>query len=401
MSTSILYHAFGIRDVKYLATRYEQGEIIFEAEMKRKLARCPNCRSRKVIYKGSRIRELRMVPIGARKTWLHLKVHKLLCKDCGALRWPRLPFAPPRVNYTTAFERLVVELLKFSTILAAACFLGCGWDLVKDIHKRCLGKKYRHIRLKNVKYIAIDEFSLRRGWVYMTIVIDLRDGRVLHVAPGKGADSIEAFLKTLARRAPKLKAVAVDMNEGYILALRRWLPRVDIVLDRYHISALVNRAIDELRREHQAELGRLGRKTIKGSRFLLLANYENLKGKRKRRLDRLLEANQPLYVMHAMKEQLRMFWSLPTKAEAEQFLAAWCRDAMESGIKQLMRVGATLATYRSLINNYFKHRITCGKIEGINNKIKTMKRQAYGYRDEEYFKLRLFHLHEQRYQLTG
>ena len=107
MSTSILYHAFGIRDVKYLATRYEQGEIIFEGEMKRKLARCPECRSRKVIYKGSRVRELRMAPIGARKTWLHLKVHKLLCKDCGSLRWPRLPFAPPRVNYTTAYERLV------------------------------------------------------------------------------------------------------------------------------------------------------------------------------------------------------------------------------------------------------------------------------------------------------
>jgi len=400
MSTSILYHAFGIRDVKYRSTRFEGGEIIFEAVMKRKLARCPNCRSRKVIYKGSRTRELRMVPIGGKKTWLHLTVHKLSCKDCGALRWPRLPFAAPRVNYTTAFERLTIELLKFSTIRAASRFLGCGWDLVKDIHKRCLGKKYKHIRLKDVKHIAIDEFSVRKGWVYMTIAIDLQNGRILHAAPGKGAASIKSFLKTLARRAPNLKAVAVDMNEGYISALKRWLPGVDIVLDRYHISALANRAIDELRREHQAELGKLGNKTIKGSRFLLLTNYENLSGKRKRRLDRLLEVNGPLYVMHAMKEQLRLFWDLGRK-EAEQFLAAWCRDAMESGIRQLIRVGRTLALYRTLILNYFKHRITCGKIEGINNKIKTLKRQHYGFRDEEYFKLRLFNLHEQRYQLTG
>jgi transposase len=396
----MLYHAFGIRNVKYLRTRYEDGAIIFEAEMTRKLARCPDCRSRKVIYKGSRTRELRMVPIGGKKTWLHLTVHKLLCKDCGALRWPRLPFAPPNVNYTTAFERLTLELLRFATILAAANFLGCGWDLVKDIHKRCLGKRYRHIKMKNVRYIAIDEFSVRKGWVYMTIAIDLRDGRILHVAPGKGAASIKSFLKTLARRAPNLKAVAVDMNEGYISALRRWLPQVDIVLDRYHISALVNRAIDELRREHQAELGKLGSRTLKGSRFLLLANYEELPFKRRRRLDRLLEVNRPLYAMHAMKEQLRLFWDLG-RDEAERFLAAWCSDAMESGIRPLIKVGRTLALYRNLILNYFKHRITCGKIEGINNKIKTLKRQHYGFRDEEYFKLRLFNLHEQRYQLTG
>ncbi len=400
MSTSILYHAFGIKDVKHQSLRFQEGEIIFEAEMKRKLARCPACRSRNVVYKGSRVRHLRLVPIGAKKTWLHLTVHKLLCHDCGARRWPILPFADPLVNYTRAFERLVVELLKFSTILAAACFLGCGWDLIKDIHKKSLGKKYKHIRLKDVKYIAIDEFSIKKGWVYMTIVIDLRDGRILHVAPGKGADSIEAFLKTLARRAKKLRAVAVDMNEGYLSALRKWLPKVDIVLDRYHISALINRAIDELRREHQAELGKLGNKTIKGSRFLLLANYEDLSGKRKHRLDRLLQVNEPLYVMHAMKEQLRMFWDLGRK-EAERFLEGWCRDAMASGISQLMRVGKTLAMFRSLILNYFKHRITCGKIEGINNKIKTLKRQHYGFRDEEYFKLRLFNLHEQRYQLTG
>lgn len=322
MSTSILYHAFGIKDVKYKSTRFKEGEIFFEAEMKRRLARCPDCRSRKVIYKGSRVRELRMLPIGGRRVWLHLTVHKLLCKDCGALLWPRLPFAPPRVNYTTTFERLVVELLKFSTILAAAAFLGCGWDLVKGIHKKSLSSKYKHARMKEVEYIAIDEFSLKKGWVYMTIAIDLRHGHILHAARGKGADSIEAFLKTLARRAPNLKAVAVDMNEGYINALRHWLPKVDIVLDRYHISALINRAIDELRREHQAELEKLGEKTIKGSRFLLLMNYEKLSGKRKKRLDRLLEVNEPLYVMHTMKEQLRLFWDM----ESEE-----ARDSSPSG----------------------------------------------------------------------
>jgi transposase len=287
------------------------------------------------------------------------------------------------------------------TISACAFILWTGWDMIKDIHKRHLTRKYKHIPLKKVRSIAIDEFSLRKGHVYMTIAIDLASGRILHAAPGKGGDSIVAFLKTLARRAPNLQAIAMDLSDAYIGAVKKHLPRVAIVLDHYHLAAIINRAIDEFRRGLQAECDQLGRKTIKGARFLLLANYETLPREKRKRLDRLLQINQPLMTMHAMKEQFRLFWLLPSKAAAEKFLANWCQDAMESGIKQLIRVGATLARYRSLILNYFDHPISSGKIEGINNKIKTLKRQAYGYRDLDYFKLRLFHLHEQTCSLTG
>jgi transposase len=296
---------------------------------------------------------------------------------------------------------MVIEILRFATIAACAAFLYTGWDLVKDIHRRTLHRKYRRIPLKNVRYIAIDEFSVRKGRVFMTIVIDLASGRILHVAEGKGGDSVAAFLKTLRRRAPNLKAVAMDLSDAYIAAVKKHLPRAAIVLDHYHLAALVNRAVDEFRREFQRDCDALGHKTLKGARFLLLANYENLKPEKKKRLDRLLEINEPLMTMHAMKEQLRLLWELDSRIEAERFLKNWCEDAMNSKIKQLRRVGATIASYRSLVLNYFDHPITSGKIEGINNKIKTLKRQVYGFRDMVYFKLRLFHLHEQNYSLAG
>jgi len=401
MSTSMLYHAFGIKDVKYRKTDFVAGEIRVHAEMTRQLARCPVCQSSDTIYQGRKIRPLRLPQIGRHQAWLYLVVHRLECRNCGALSWPHLPFTGPRLSYTRSFERLVLELLKFTTIAACAFFLWTGWDLIKDIHRRALERKYRHIRLKDVRYIAIDEFSIRKGHVYMTIVIDLASGRILHLAEGKGGESIVAFLKTLARRAPNLRAVAMDISDAYIGAVKKHLPRVAIVLDHYHLAALINRAVDEFRREFQGECDRLGHKTLKGARFLLLANYENLTRKKRKRLDRLLEINQPLMTMHAMKEQFRLLWELESRVEAERFLANWCEDAMNSGIKQLMRVGATIAAYRTLVLNYFKHPISSGKIEGINNKIKTLKRQAYGYRDMAYFKLRLFHLHEQTYSLTG
>lgn len=118
-------------------------------------------------------------------------------------------------------------------------------------------------------------------------------------------------------------------------------------------------------------------------------------------LDALLKVNQPLFEIHSMKEQLRLFWELDNRKEAEQFLAVWCRDAMNSGIKALKRIGRTLGAYRTGLHNYFEHRITSGAVEGLINKIKTLKRQTYGFRDSEYFKRRLYYLHTQRYSLTG
>jgi transposase len=401
MSTSMLYHAFGIKHVKFRKAEFIAGEIRFHAEMGRKLAVCPHCKSRNTTYQGRKIRPLRLPSIGLHPVWLFLLVHRLQCRKCGAMAWPQLPFAGPRRSFTSSFERMVIELLRFATIAACARFLGTGWDLVKDIHGRALERKRRRIPLKDVRYIAIDEFSIRKGHVYMTIVIDLQSGRILHAAEGKGGDSIAAFLKTLRRRAPNLQAVAMDLSDAYIKAVKKHLPRVAIVLDHYHLAALINRAVDEFRREFQRECAALGHHTIKGARFLLLANYEDLKREKRKRLDRLLEINRPLMTMHAMKEQFRLFWELDSRIEGERFLKNWCDDAMNSGIKQLQRVGATIASYRTLLLNYFDHPISSGKIEGINNKIKTLKRQAYGFRDMAYFKLRLFHLHEQTYSLAG
>jgi len=295
----------------------------------------------------------------------------------------------------------VLDLLKFGTIQAVAAFLRVGWDMVKEIHKDKLSILYRTIPLREVRYIGVDEFSLKKGHEYMTIFTDLETGRILHAVEGRGKDDIRPFIEKLHKRARKLKAVAMDMSKSYCFAFREWLPRVDIVFDRYHIMALMNNALDEIRRGQQNELDQLGKKTLKGNRFLLLKNYADLQPDRKARLDALLHANQPLFVTHSMKEQLRLFWESDDFESAMTFLNVWCRDAMQAGIKELAGVAKTLGAYKTGLLNYFKHFITNGLVEGINNKIKTLKRQAYGFRDMVYFKLRLYHLHTQRYSLSG
>ena len=393
MSMSILYHAFGIKGVTYRSTYYLGNAVLFRVETTDHYVRCPKCGQRHCIFRGPKTRWLRMPPIGRKQAILELIMHRLQCKNCEHLWWPRLPFMLGTARYTRSFALTVLDLLRSWTISAVAKYLHVSWDVVKDIHKSRLATKYRRIDLKKVKYVGIDEFSIRKNHNYMTIFIDFQTGRVLHAVEGTEKEVLSPFLRKLAKKAKQLKAVAMDMSASYTAAFKKYLPNVPVVFDRFHIMALMSRQIDSLRREEQNVLAAEGKSTLKGSRYLLLRNYHSLTQKHQQKLDRLLEANQPLFTMHVMKEQLRLFWEQGNKKRADSFIKQWVFDALVSGIKQLISVGMTILRRLEGLLNYYPHKITNGPLEGLNNKIKTMKRQAYGFRDMEYFKLRLYDLH--------
>jgi transposase len=402
MSTSLLYHAFGLKGVKYISTKYIDGCVIFHAEVTSSIEHCPKCNSWKTHRKkGTKNRFLRMIPIGARPSFLDIKIWRIFCEDCQSLRWPKLPFTEGKKRHTRRFAQFAIDLLHWMTILGTAKVLNVGWDLIKDIHKKHLQSRYKSPPLKDLKYLGIDEFSIRKGHNYMSIFVDLQSGRILHAVEGKAGQDIEPFLKVIKRRARKLEAIAMDMSTSYISAVQEHLPFVPIVFDHYHVSAMMNKGIEEVRREQQAQLDEEGEKFLKGTRFLLLKNYENLDEEKQDRLQSLLEVNAPLFTIHTMKEQLRQFWEKDSIEEAITFLDAWCKDAENSGIKPLKKIAKTLMHHSHGLLNYYFHHISCGLVEGINNKIKTLKRQAYGFRDIAYFKLRLYHLHSQAYSLTG
>ena len=132
-----------------------------------------------------------------------------------------------------------------------------------------------------------------------------------------------------------------------------------------------------------------------------MTNYENLDFEKQKRLDTLLSINEPLFLAYSLKEQFRLFWSKNTKDEAEEFFIQWGLDALMTDLKPFKKLVKTMNQYREGLLNYFIHRITNSSAEGINNKIKTLKRQAYGFRDIKYFELRLYHLHKSRYSFVG
>jgi transposase len=400
MSASLLYHTNQIENVQVKKEEYHSDKIVFNVLFIPEKPLCPCCCHDRNTSKGLKIRKLRMAPLGNKMAFLAVELHRLQCLNCWHIWWPPMPFARPRKRVTLSFEKYVIELMRFATIEHVAKFLGVSWSLVKNIHKAYLKKEYQNPELKSIRYVGVDEFSIRKGREYMTIFINLETGEIIHAVEGKSIESVTPFILQLKEKATQLKAIAMDMNAAYASATKKYLPDVDVVFDRFHVVALLNTAIDEIRRDQQAKCNAVGLKVIKGMRFLLLNNYEKLNPKKQNSLECLLEVNKPIALAHAMKEQIRLFWSKGTIQEGAKFLAWWIMDAIESGIHELKKTGRTLLRNWKGLVNYFKHPISNGKTEGINNKIKTMKRQAYGFRDIEYFKLRLYNLHKVRYSFA-
>jgi transposase len=404
MSTSLLYHAFGIRGYQYTRTDYQDGQVIFTIQQEPTTCRCSACGAREVQSRGHVTRRFRCLPIGSRATAVVLPIPRVECRACGVVRQVAVPFADPRRSYTKSFERYALELSRRMTIRDVALHLGVGWDVIKDLQKRDLLRRYAKPKLKHLRHIAIDEIAVRKGHRYLTVVLDLDSGAVVFVGDGKGADALKPFWKRLRPSKAKIEAVAMDMSAAYRGAVSAHLPQAKIVFDHFHVIKLFNEKLSELRRAlYREATDVMHKEVLKGTRWLLLKNPENLDEQRdeKKRLEEALALNKSLATAYYLKEDLRRFWEQPGKRFATAFLNDWIKRAVASGIKILQQMAKTLGAHRSGLLAYYDVPITSGPMEGTNNKIKTMKRQAYGFRDQEFFKLKILAIHETRYELVG
>ena len=281
--------------------------------------------------------------------------------------------------------------------------LGMHWNTVKEIHVLALTKKFKKRKLRHLRYIGVDEIAVKKGHNYLTVVVDLETGHVVWVAEGRTASSLDEFLKKLKGVKAQIKAIAMDMWPAYISAAMKYYPSDVIVFDRFHIISECNKMIDELRRKEAQTAELTEKKIFKGVRYLLLKGQESIENdyKARHRLHRLLEVNKSLNIAYILKEELRELWSCTSLNEAEQYLDNWLKKAWVSGISPVIKLAKRIASHRAGILNYFKHPVTTARVEGINNKIKVLKRMAYGFRDIHYFKLRIYALHESRYALIG
>lgn len=405
MSDWMLNHVWGIRNYTVTETEMFDGDrLLVTIEPTAKVLRCPCCGTKDVTRKGANPRMFRGVPIGRTPVYFQTSVPRVHCSQCGITRQVRIAFAEEKRRHTRAFERYALELSRITTTKHAAEHLGVSWDTVRDIEARYLGKKYQKPKLKHLTRIAIDEIYLGKSVKFLTVVLDLDSGAIVFVGRGKGAEALDPFWKRLAGSRAKIAAVAADMSLAYALAVRQHLPQAVLVNDRFHVVKLANEMLTELRRElYRQATSKLEQKVLKGIRWLLLKRFDNLADERGEHAKLLpaLELNQSLAIAYYLKDDLSQFWEQTNKVAAARFLDDWLNDAQRSGIQLLIKFAKTLASRRNSLLAWYDYQISTGPLEAVNNKIKLLNRQAFGYRDREFFQLKLYALHTSKYALLG
>jgi transposase len=406
MSRFLVYHAFSARTYDLIRQRTEGGVLYFHLAKKPSCRRCVACGSRNVTREGCSQYPLRSLPVGPRHTFLVLHLYRLRCHHCRALRQESRDVAQERKRYTSALARYVVGLCEQMTLSAVAQQVGLDFETVKDILKSHLRRRLRRRRLRQVRRLAIDEVAVRKGHRYLTVVVDLDSGQVLFVVPGRDHTVLGPVFAALRCARARIVAIAVDMSGSYLKGIQTFGPKdVTIVHDPFHLVAAMNQVLDEVRRLEQQRVEEQGKRVLKGARFLLLAGSESLTDQPSKqiRLQALLALNERLSQAYLLKELFRQLWSQKDKAAAELFLSRWLVAATELGVQlpPLMRFAMTVLSASRRILSWYDFRISTGPLEGINNKIKVAKRMAYGYRDLDFFRLRILFLHQTKFRLSG
>ena len=404
MSTSIMYHAWKIRDCTYTKSEYKNAGVQFHLHNKLNGIKCPECGSRQFKKKGVKQRRFRTLPIGKKKVHIVLHQQRIQCRQCNNLVWIKPNFAEGNAQHTKSFARYALDLLQDMNINDVASHLGVSWTFIKNMQKEHLRKHYGRPPLKQVRYLGIDEVQVAKGHRYLTIVLNLETGAVLFVGDGKGGDALKPFWKRLSRSGAKVKAVSIDMSPAYIAAVRDNLSGAAIVFDHFHVVKLLNDKLSKLRCALYQELtDGLGRKVLKGIRWLLLKNPENLNSEKNehKRLAEALKFNEPLAMAYYMKEDLRQIWSQVNKVTAARVLDEWVKQALQSGVRILQEMGKSLRKHRYGILNWYDYPLSNGSLEGTNNKIGLIQRQSYGLRDKEFLKLKIYACKEVRYSIVG
>lgn len=380
--------------------RFEAGEKGKEPQVwiellarKRRRMKCSGCGGLVSKVHDYVERWIRDLPILDAQTHLLVWRRRVRCPHCG----PKLEELPWLGRYARVTKRLaesVARLCRVASIKHVAEFFSLSWWTVKSIDKRHLSETLGPVDLSGVSLLAMDEFAIRKGHRYATVIVEPRTKRVLWIGRGRSRESIRPFFELLGDEGcKKIKAVVMDMNGAFETEVRAQCPGAEIVYDLFHVVAKYGReVVDQVRRDEARRLAddNAARKVIKGSRWLLLRNKCNIKREKDRiRLYDLLQANRNLMKVYILKDDLKQLWVYRYRKSALKFWRGWHTRAMRSGVEPLRRFAKRLKPYVSGILAHCEYNLHTSLMEGINNKIKVIKRMAYGFRDDEYFFLKI------------
>jgi len=369
------------------------GTVEIYLEPSRKVMRCESCGRPSRHVHETRLRRVRDLPLFEHRVVLIVPRRRLWCEHCGGPRLERLSWLSRYRRVTERLAEACGRLLEGMTIQGVARFYALEWHTVKALDKARLASHVPVPDWSRIRYLAMDEFALHTGHRYATVVVEPSRRQVLWVGSGRSRQTARAFFEQLpAGAAERIEAVAIDMTTAYELEIRAQCPQAEVVYDLFHVVAKYGReVIDRVRVDEANRLRRdkPARQVVKSARWLLLRNRDNLNPAQQVRLAELMEANQSLLTVYLLRDELKRLWRYRRAGWALKAWQRWYAQALQSGIPALKRFAERLKPYLAGILARCRHPLNTSVVEGINNTIKVIKRRAYGYRDEEYFFLKI------------
>lgn len=371
--------------------RHHKSWIELWIEYRGRSYRCGRCGQGFPRRHDEELIRVRDLDISKHRVFLWLPRYRVRCPRCG-IRRVKSVIVRHGARCTRRFERKLFVLTDYMPVKAVAEQERVDWRTVKDAEIRYIVGLLRKRDLNGITDLGIDEVSEKKGHRYLTLVTDTVKRRVIWVGRGRDRAVLKKFFNWLGKkRTRRIRCVVIDMHDPYELEIRKQCPRATLIYDHFHVIKPLSMAIDEIRRRLQRELPPAGRLYLKGSRYLLLRNRENLTTKQHIRLQDLLRlpANETLNAAYILKEDLRVIFRRQHPKQARAELRDWKRRVRESKIPELLKYVQMLDRRRFGILNFFRHRKTNGLSEGFNNVVKTIKKSAYGFHDWEYFQLKI------------
>ena len=394
LALTTIEHVLGLADVAVESYHFrEDGVLVIRVCSCWEVAVCPDCGEISQEPRGyGEPHLIRDLPIFGQKCYLKLRGHRFACEDCNDTFTERLNWVEHKRRYTRRYEEYVYNLCRKCDHTAVADLEGLTFDRVQGIFERQAQEHLIPWTERLFRSLNIDEISNKKRHQEYNLVISSADlGCVLDVLPDRKKETLEKWFDQLSEEQKAyLEEVCIDMWEPYLLAVKAKLPpHVKVTIDRFHVVKNLHDAVSKTRRDIQREADDETKAVLKGCRWTVLKNRENLREKERARLPELYAASPALQLCHDLKDEFRAIFDLQDRQEAELWLEHWIATVEASALKPLQRFVKTLRNWWEHILNYFDHRSSNGFAEGLNNKIKMLKRRGFGFLNFDHFRLRI------------
>jgi transposase len=383
----------GIQDwkVENIEVNDLNGNIKLQIERTDGLAyKCSGCGQLFTIaYDHYPARVIEDLPAWGRKTFIEFSQARVLCPECDGVQAEKLEWVSPYQHQTVRYQRYLATLCDFMPVADVAELTGISKDALYRIDKYYLKeRRENYCKEHKVTYLGIDEIAVKKGHKYATVFYNLERGEVIGLVEGRSQRKVSRFFRRWGKENCKnVIAVCTDLWAPFHNSVNIYLKKATLVFDKFHVFKYLSDAIEQVRRNEQRIAEDEGKTLLKGCRWIMLK--KNLTRKQKRKLKEVMEENQNIAKAMLLKESFSAFYEAETAEEALEVLEEWTEQCEESELKPFKKLAKRLNRWKDGILAYFTHKITNGMSEGINNKIKVIKRRSYGFRDMDYFFLKI------------